>query len=266
MKNLIAVINESLLNNPGVLAVLCEASHFNAAAVSTNEQNEVAPERLLPTQDEITAMSAAKVSGMLKDILGDYYGKPGTGPQEKEALRLIAVVVDGDSQEVGKTGVSYLAGVFGITAKKSEVVLKEIYAAIDALLGEQGEGQEDEDVQDEEVAEEEDTEEVAEEEAPEEAPVAEEEELAEEKATPKKVVKSISEETFFAEIEKLRNEFKLSQEPKVEEPKVELSKEVEDVSGISHNPEKVSDKKQLHLYAQKGKNSILNTIYNKINK
>jgi len=110
------------------------------------------------------------------------------------------------------------------------------------------------------------TEEVAEEETPEEAPVAEEEELAEEKATPKKVVKSISEETFFAEIEKLRNEFKLSQEPKVEEPKVELSKEVEDVSGISHNPEKVSDKKQLHLYAQKGKNSILNTIYNKINK
>ena len=110
------------------------------------------------------------------------------------------------------------------------------------------------------------TEEVAEEEAPEEAPVAEEEELAEEKATPKKVVKSISEETFFAEIEKLRNEFKLSQEPKVEEPKVELSKDVEDVSGISHNPEKVSDKKELHLYAQKGKNSILNTIYNKINK
>ena len=108
------------------------------------------------------------------------------------------------------------------------------------------------------------TEEVAEEEAPAEAPV--EEELAEDKATPKKVVKSISEETFFAEIEKLRNEFKLSQEPKVEEPKVELSKEVEDVSGISHNPEKVSDKKQLHLYAQKGKNSILNTIYNKINK
>jgi len=108
------------------------------------------------------------------------------------------------------------------------------------------------------------TEEVAEEEVPAEAPV--EEELTEEKATPKKIVKSISEETFFAEIDKLRNEFKLSQEPKVEEPKVELSKEVEDVSGISHNPEKASDKKELHLYAQKGKNSILNTIYNKINK
>ena len=107
------------------------------------------------------------------------------------------------------------------------------------------------------------TEEVAEEEAPAEAP-AEEEELAEEKATPKKVVKSISEETFFAEIEKLRNEFKLSKE--VEEPKVELSKQVEEVEGISHNPEKVSGKKELHLYAQGRKNTILSKIYNQINK
>jgi len=86
-------------------------------------------------------------------------------------------------------------------------------------------------------------------------------ELANEKATPKKVVKSISEETFFAEIEKLRNEFKLSQEPKVE-----LSAEVEEVSGISHNPESKSDKKELFLYSQKGKKSVLNTIYNQINK
>ena len=49
-----------------------------------------------------------------------------------------------------------------------------------------------------------------EEEAPVEAekPVEEEEELSSEKATPKKVVKSISEEMFFSEIDKLKEEIK----------------------------------------------------------
>ena len=110
------------------------------------------------------------------------------------------------------------------------------------------------------------------EEAPaEEAPVEEEEELAEAPATPKKVVKSISEEMFFSEIEKLRNEInelKLSKtevvEEEVVEEKVELS--TDEVEGITHNPEKLSENKELNLYSQKGGNSTLNRIFNKINK
>jgi len=112
----------------------------------------------------------------------------------------------------------------------------------------------------------------AEEEAPaEEAPVAEEE-LATEEATPKKIVKSISEEMFFSEIEKLRteiNELKLSktevvaEEVVVEEEKVELS----EVEGITHTPENTSDKKETNLYSQKGnKNTTINRIFNAINK
>ena len=112
----------------------------------------------------------------------------------------------------------------------------------------------------------------AEEEAPveDEAPVEEEvveEDLSTETATPKKVVESISKETFFSEIEKLRNEInelKLSKvEEIVEEVSVELS--VDEVEGISHNPENVADKKNLSLFAQKGKNTIQSRIFNKIN-
>ena len=110
-----------------------------------------------------------------------------------------------------------------------------------------------------------------------------EEELATETASPKKIVKSISEEMFFSEIEKLRteiNELKLSKtEVVAEEVEVELSEEVkevkeekvelstEEVEGISHNPENVSDKKELNLYSQKGnKNTLRSRIFNKINK
>ena len=117
----------------------------------------------------------------------------------------------------------------------------------------------------------------------EEAPVEEEteevveEELATETASPKKIVKSISEEMFFSEIEKLRteiNELKLSKtEVVAEEVVVELSEEVKvelstkEVEGISHNPENVSDKKELNLYSQKGnKNTTRNRIFNKLNK
>ena len=114
------------------------------------------------------------------------------------------------------------------------------------------------------------------EEAPaEETEAKEEEELAEAPATPKKVVKSISEEMFFSEIEKLRNEInelKLSntevveeeEEVVVEEAAVELS--ADEVEGISHNPENVTENKELNLYSQKGGNSTLNRIFNKINK
>ncbi|MDB4299366.1 hypothetical protein N9931_00435, partial [bacterium] len=110
----------------------------------------------------------------------------------------------------------------------------------------------------------------AEEEAPveDEAPVEEEvveEDLSTETATPKKVVESISKETFFSEIEKLINEInelKLSKE--VEEVSVELS--VDEVEGISHNPENETSKKELNLYSQKGKNNTINRIFNKLNK
>lgn len=111
----------------------------------------------------------------------------------------------------------------------------------------------------------------AEEAEAEETEAEKEEELAEAPATPKKVVKSISEEMFFSEIEKLRNEInelKLSKtevvEEEVVEEKVELS--TDEVEGITHNPEKLSENKELNLYSQKGGNSTLNRIFNKINK
>ena len=110
----------------------------------------------------------------------------------------------------------------------------------------------------------------AEEEAPaEEAPVAEEE-LATEEATPKKIVKSISEEMFFSEIEKLRteiNELKLSKtEVVAEEVVVEEKVELSEVEGITHTPENSSDKKEVNLYGQKRKNNTINRIFNTINK
>jgi hypothetical protein len=108
----------------------------------------------------------------------------------------------------------------------------------------------------------------AEEEAPaeDEAPVEEEvvEEDLSETATPKKVVESISKETFFSEIEKLRNEINELKLSKVEEEvSVELS--VDEVEGISHNPENETSKKELNLYSQKGKNNTINRIFNKLN-
>lgn len=122
----------------------------------------------------------------------------------------------------------------------------------------------------------------AEEEAPAEteAEQVEEEELSTETASPKKIVKSISEEMFFSEIEKLRteiNELKLSKtEVVAEEVEVELSEEVkeekvelstEEVEGITHTPENKSDKKETILYSQKGsKNTTRNRIFNKLNK
>lgn len=95
-----------------------------------------------------------------------------------------------------------------------------------------------------------------------------EEELSTEEAAPKKVVESVSKETFFSEIEKLRSEFKelieLSQQKEVEEEKVELSED--EVKGISHNPENRTEKKELNLYSQKRKNNTLNNIFKHINK
>ena len=108
----------------------------------------------------------------------------------------------------------------------------------------------------------------AEEEAPTKEAPAEEEELEKETTSPKKIVKSISEEMFFSEIEKLRNEISELKLSKIEEPKkevVELAKQ-DEVEGISHNPENLIGKKELHLYAQKAQNTLQNRIFNTINK
>ena len=118
-----------------------------------------------------------------------------------------------------------------------------------------------------EAEEEAPAEEVVEEEAKSEE--VEEEELSTETASPKKVVKSITEEMFFSEIEKLRteiNELKLSnvEVKEVEEVSVELSSD--EVEGISHNPENLTAKKELNLYSQKGKNNTMSRIFNKLNK
>mgnify|MGYP001827264097 CR=1 FL=1 len=107
----------------------------------------------------------------------------------------------------------------------------------------------------------------AEEEAPQQEEEVVEEEMSEEIASPKKIVKSISEEQFFSAIEELKKEIealKLSnQRVEVEEVSVELSEEVE---GITHTPENEVNKKELHLYSQKGKNNVLNNIFNRINR
>ena len=109
----------------------------------------------------------------------------------------------------------------------------------------------------------------AEEEAPATEEVVEEEELESETASPKKIVKSISEEMFFSEIEKLRNEInelKLSKVEEVVEEVVELAAvELSEVEGISHNPERATESKNLNLYAQNGHNTIQDRIFNKIN-
>ena len=111
--------------------------------------------------------------------------------------------------------------------------------------------------------------ETEEEEAPATEEVVEEEELEAETASPKKIVKSISEEMFFSEIEKLRteiNDLKLSKTEVIDEEVVEEVK-LSEVEGISHNPEKLADKKELNLYSQKGnKSTTRSRIFNKINK
>ena len=105
----------------------------------------------------------------------------------------------------------------------------------------------------------------AEEEAPTEEEAAETPELEAEVATPKKIVKSISEEMFFAEIEKLRNEIaelKLSKvEPKEEPKEIELA---EEVKPIVASPESEVDKKQVNLYSQNKGKSIQDNVWNRI--
>jgi hypothetical protein len=85
--------------------------------------------------------------------------------------------------------------------------------------------------------------------------------------SPKKIVKSVSEEMFFAEIEKLKAEIaelKLSkEEPKVEVKEVELS---EDIKPIKPNPESEIDKKTVNLYSQNKSKTVQDSVWAKIAK
>lgn len=111
----------------------------------------------------------------------------------------------------------------------------------------------------------------AEEEAPEEAPAEEEApteevEATEEVTTPKKVVKSITEEMFFSEIEKLRNEINELKLSKVEVEAEEVSVELSEVKEIVHSPEANVLKKEMNLHSQKRTPSTLDRVFAKFNK
>ncbi len=100
----------------------------------------------------------------------------------------------------------------------------------------------------------------------EEAPI--EEEMSDEAPSPKKIVKSVSEEMFFSEIEKLKNEIaelKLSktiEEPKkVEEIEVELA---EEVKPIVASPESNVESKSVNLYSQNKSKTVQSTVWAKI--
>jgi len=108
----------------------------------------------------------------------------------------------------------------------------------------------------------------AEEEKPQEEEAPIEEEMSDEAPSPKKIVKSVSEEMFFSEIEKLKNEIaelKLSktiEEPKkVEEIEVELA---EEVKPIVASPESNVESKSVNLYSQNKSKTVQSTVWAKI--
>lgn len=104
------------------------------------------------------------------------------------------------------------------------------------------------------------------EEAPEEVV---EPELAQEAPKAKRIVESVSKETFFAEIEKLRSEFSLiKQENEAlktenESLKVEMSSIEEGAQPLSHNPEAGVSPKQFRISKNKTA-SIEDAVFNRI--
>jgi regulator of replication initiation timing len=115
------------------------------------------------------------------------------------------------------------------------------------------------------------------EEVEEEAPMVEEApaevvapELAEEAPKAKRIVESVSKETFFAEIEKLRQEFSLiKQENEVlkaenDSLKVEMSSIEEGAQPLSHNPEAGVAPKQIFKIGKNRVASIQDSVYNRI--
>ena len=110
--------------------------------------------------------------------------------------------------------------------------------------------------------------EAEEEEAPEEAPIEEEakkeQEMETSKAAPKKVVESMIKESFFSEIEALKNE---NNALKAELSKLKETKEVElsEVKPISFNPENENTNESIKLSAKRQR-TTMDSILEKLNK
>jgi len=107
-----------------------------------------------------------------------------------------------------------------------------------------------------------------EEEMPEEAPIEEEakkeQEMETSKAAPKKIVESMIKESFFSEIEALKNE---NNELKAELSKLKETKEVElsEVKPISFNPENENTNDSIKLSAKRQR-TTMDSILEKLNK
>lgn len=94
-------------------------------------------------------------------------------------------------------------------------------------------------------------------------------EMAAEAPKAKRIVESVSKETFFAEIEKLRQEFSLIKEENEalkaenESLKVEMSSTEAEVEPLAHNPESGIAPKQFRISKNKTA-SIEDSVFNKI--
>jgi hypothetical protein len=111
---------------------------------------------------------------------------------------------------------------------------------------------------------EEEEEEMPEEEAPIEEEAKKEQEMETSKAAPKKIVESMIKESFFSEIEALKNE---NNELKTELSKLKEAKEVElsEVKPISFNPENENTNDSIKLSAKRQR-TTMDSILEKLNK
>lgn len=107
-------------------------------------------------------------------------------------------------------------------------------------------------------------EEMPEEEAPIEEEAKKEQEMETSKAAPKKIVESMIKESFFSEIEALKNE---NNELKAELSKLKETKEVElsEVKPISFNPENENTNESIKLGAKRTR-TTMDSILEKLNK
>ena len=115
-----------------------------------------------------------------------------------------------------------------------------------------------------EIKEKEAEEEEVEEEAPIEEEAKKEQEMETSKAAPKKIVESMIKESFFSEIEALKNE---NNELKAELSKLKEAKEVElsEVKPISFNPENENTNDSIKLSAKRQR-TTMDSILEKLNK
>lgn len=115
-----------------------------------------------------------------------------------------------------------------------------------------------------EIKEKEEEEEEVEEEAPIEEEAKKEQEMETSKAAPKKIVESMIKESFFSEIEALKNE---NNALKAELSKLKEAKEVElsEVKPISFNPENENTNESIKLSAKRQR-TTMDSILEKLNK